>query len=64
MKLIRKKEIAHRGLHKKREIPENSLASFKEAVKNGYSMELDINITNDCKIVVLRSILSLMARIS
>ena len=52
MKLIRKKEIAHRGLHKKREIPENSLVSFQEAVKNGYSMELDINITNDCKIVV------------
>lgn len=52
MSLIKNRLIAHRGLHKKREIPENSLAAFKEAVKNGYSMELDINITNDSKIVV------------
>jgi len=52
MSLIKNRLISHRGLHKKREIPENSLAAFKEAVKNGYSMEFDINITNDSKIVV------------
>ena len=35
------KFIAHRGLHDEN-IPENSLLSFSEAVKNGYAIENDI----------------------
>ena len=45
------KFIAHRGLHNE-EIPENSLQSFKEAVKNGYAFENDIHILSDNNIDV------------
>ncbi|MBE5961093.1 MAG: glycerophosphodiester phosphodiesterase [Lachnospiraceae bacterium] len=45
--------IAHRGLHTKdKKIPENSIAAFSNAVKNGYGIELDIQLTKDDKIVV------------
>lgn len=46
------KLIAHRGLHKNKEIPENSLLAFKKAIEKNYSIELDINITKDEQIVV------------
>lgn len=46
------KLIAHRGLHKNKEIPENSLLAFKKAIEKSYSIELDINITKDNQIVV------------
>lgn len=52
MNWITKKPIAHRGLHKNSEIPENSLASFKEAISKNYAIELDIRITKDKNIVV------------
>lgn len=52
MSLFKNKFIAHRGLHHNKLIPENSLLSFKKAIENNYSMEFDINITNDNKIVV------------
>lgn len=42
---------AHRGLHDD-VIPENSLAAFREAVKNGYGVELDVQMTRDGKLVV------------
>ena len=45
------KLIAHRGLHKNKEIPENSLLAFKKAIEKNYSIELDINITKDEQIV-------------
>ena len=45
------KFIAHRGLHNE-EIPENSLQSFKEAIKNGYAIENDIHILTDNNVVV------------
>ena len=35
------KPIAHRGYHNAA-IPENSLAAFENAAKNGYAAELDI----------------------
>lgn len=43
--------IAHRGLHNE-VIPENSLLSFKNAIKKGYPIELDVHILKDKKIVV------------
>ena len=46
------KLIAHRGLHKGREIPENSMLAFKAAIEKNYAIEFDINITNDNQIVV------------
>ena len=38
--------IAHRGLHNE-EIPENSLAAFKNAIKNKYPIELDVTCLAD-----------------
>ncbi len=44
---------AHRGLHnKEKSIPENSMAAFAAAVKQGYGIELDIHLTADDRIVV------------
>lgn len=39
---------AHRGLHdNKGEAPENSMAAFQKAVKAGYGIELDVQLTKD-----------------
>ena len=44
---------AHRGLHNNgSEAPENSMAAFKKAVKAGYGIELDIQLTKDKQVVV------------
>lgn len=39
--------IAHRGLHSKPQIPENSLPAFALAVKQGYGIELDLHLLSD-----------------
>ncbi len=44
--------VAHRGFHKGKIIPENSLLSFKSAIDKNYAIELDIRITKDKKIIV------------
>lgn len=45
--------IAHRGLHSlKPNTPENSLAAFREAVKNGFAIENDIHLTLDGEVIV------------
>ena len=44
--------IAHRGIHNNIDIPENSLLAFKKALENNLSIELDIHITKDLKLVV------------
>lgn len=47
------KNIAHRGLHSKDQVvPENSLAAFANAVKSGYGIELDLQLSKDKKLVV------------
>lgn len=43
---LTKTPIAHRGLHNA-ELPENSLAAFENAVKNGYPIEMDVQVTKD-----------------
>ncbi len=44
---------AHRGLHcVEKGVPENSMAAFRLAVKEGYGIELDIHLTRDGKVVV------------
>ena len=40
-------KIAHRGMFDNIKIPENSIASFKKALKYNYSIELDIQLTKD-----------------
>ncbi len=45
--------IAHRGYHdKKIGIPENSIAAFKRAIRYNYTIELDVHLTKDNKLVV------------
>lgn len=44
-------KYAHRGLHGEG-VPENSLAAFELACKNGYGIELDVHVTADDKLVV------------
>lgn len=45
---------AHRGLHGKTTggLPENSLAAYSAAVKNGYGIELDVQLSKDGEVVV------------
>lgn len=45
--------FAHRGYHCiDHGIPENSMAAFYAAIKNGYGIELDVHLTKDNKLVV------------
>lgn len=45
--------IAHRGYHDKESgIPENSIAAFKRAIRYNYTIELDVHLTKDNKLVV------------
>lgn len=39
--------IAHRGLHNKPQIPENSMPAFSRAVDKGYGIELDLHLLAD-----------------
>ena len=43
---LTEKMYAHRGLWNK-DFPENSLSAFKNAIKNGYAIELDVNPIED-----------------
>jgi glycerophosphoryl diester phosphodiesterase len=52
MKWIKDRPIAHRGLHKGFDIPENSISAFKRAINSNYAIELDVRFTKDEKIVV------------
>ena len=47
---LTKNLIAHRGIHYK--YIENSIKAFKEAIKRNYTIELDIHLTKDKKIIV------------
>lgn len=44
--------IAHRGIHDNKTIYENTLESFKLALKQGLIIELDIRLTKDNQIIV------------
>jgi len=44
-------DYAHRGLWNER-LPENSLAAFRNAVENGFGMELDVHLTSDDQLVI------------
>ena len=52
-KIFRGVNYAHRGLHSPdRQVPENSLAAFRLAAKEGYGIELDVQLSKDGKVVV------------
>lgn len=44
--------FAHRGLYDNEKLPENSLPAFREAVRHGYGIELDVRLTKDTVPVV------------
>lgn len=44
---------AHRGLHNKPTIPENSLAAFRLAAEKGYGAELDVHLMADGNLAVI-----------
>lgn len=44
---------AHRGLHRKPDIPENSLSAFRRAADAGFGAELDVHLTRDGRLAVI-----------
>ncbi len=48
-----KVRYAHRGLHKKPTVPENSMAAFRLAVEKGYGIELDVHLMADGRLAVI-----------
>ena len=45
--------FAHRGLHSPdRSVPENSLPAFRQAAREGYGIELDVQLSKDGEVVV------------
>lgn len=44
--------IAHRGYHSGRDVPENSITSFENAIQEGFAIELDLRLTNDQQVIV------------
>ena len=59
--MVREKELeeltkyryAHRGLHHKPDVPENSLLAFRKAAERGFGIELDVHLTKDGKLAVI-----------
>ena len=52
MSFLSTKPIAHRGVHDNVKVPENSLKAFKQSIKKGYIIELDVHLLKDNEIVV------------
>ncbi len=50
---ILKYRYAHRGLHHKPDVPENSLLAFKNAFDRGFGAEFDVHLTWDGKLAVI-----------
>lgn len=44
--------IAHRGIFDNKKVIENTINAFKKAINKGYTIELDLHLTKDNKIVV------------
>ncbi|MCI2057647.1 MAG: glycerophosphodiester phosphodiesterase [Oscillibacter sp.] len=45
--------FAHRGLHEKPRIPENSLSAFRRAARRHLGAELDVHLTQDGRLAVI-----------
>ena len=50
--LLKKYRYAHRGLHDKPVIPENSLPAFRRAIEHGFGAELDVHLLKDGTLAV------------
>ena len=49
---LTEKKISHRGIHNNKDIPENSLKAFEKSIEEGYTIELDVQLSKDKKIMV------------
>ncbi|MBE9140101.1 glycerophosphodiester phosphodiesterase [Nodosilinea sp. LEGE 07088] len=52
MEWITNRPIAHRGLHRGRTVPENSLAAFEAAIATNHPIELDVQLLADGHLAV------------
>lgn len=52
-KLLGQYRYAHRGLHDKPAVPENSMAAFRRAVERGFGSELDVHLMKDGNLAVI-----------
>ena len=52
LKFLKETIIAHRGVHNEKDIIENSIEAFKEAVNKNYIIELDVHFLKDGEVVV------------
>ena len=52
-KLLRKYRYAHRGYHGKNLAPENSILAYKEAIRRGFGVELDVHLMQDGNLAVI-----------
>ncbi len=50
---LKKWDYAHRGLHVKPDIPENSMHAFYRALEKGYGIELDVHLLRDGSLAVI-----------
>ena len=50
--MLGKNIIAHRGIFDNKKVPEHSIMAIEKAVKLGFSIEIDIQLTKDNKVVV------------
>lgn len=50
---LKKWDYAHRGLHNKPAIPENSMHAFHRALEKGYGIELDVHLLRDGSLAVI-----------
>lgn len=53
LETLRTFRYAHRGLHDKPTIPENSMAAFRRALQNCYGVELDVHLMADGNLAVI-----------
>jgi glycerophosphoryl diester phosphodiesterase len=44
---LRRRPIAHRGLHRGAAVPENSLLAFQHAIEAGFAIEMDVRLSGD-----------------
>lgn len=52
-RVLKRYRYAHRGLHNKPTVPENSLAAFRAAVEHGLGAELDVHLLADGNLAVI-----------
>lgn len=50
---LKKYRYAHRGLHQKPHVPENSMMAFEKACDRGFGIEFDVHLTKDGKLAVI-----------